>query len=494
MSNTVQKNSSISANYIYNLIYDVLVLIVPLITTPYISRVLSPDSIGIYSYTYSIIMYFTAFVVSGTKSYAIKRIARSTDKEEATLVFWDIFIFRALSGILALYVYYGYVFLFAENKTVAVIQSFYIIAVIFDISWFFQGVENFKTIIFRNLVIKVISLIAIFALVKDNGDLLIYIISLSGLTLVGNLTLWGYLPKYLTKVSISKLRPFTGIKEIMVLFIPTLALQIYSAIDKTMLGAITNKMTENGYYEQTNKIIGAALTAITSLSIVGLPRISALFAEKEYDSIKRCMENSYRFVFFLSFPMIFGICGISDILIPWFLGDAYSRCIPLLCISSLLFLIIGLSNITGFQYLVATDRQNIYSVSIVAGTVINVLLNRLLIPSLLSFGAALASVISEACVLAIQLSYVTAVKHEFNVPQLFKESWKYFFSGAFMFAVIYLLKSVLPDGFVGLCVLIALGISVYMILLLILRDSMTINFIKRQIICRLFKGRNNTTK
>lgn len=493
MSNTVQKNSSISANYIYNLIYDVLVLIVPLITTPYISRVLSPNSIGIYSYTYSIVLYFTAFVALGTKSYAIKKIARDETKTDISLDFWNIFLLRVATGLTALIIYYLYVFLKAENKTVAIIQSFYIIAVIFDISWFFQGVENFKTIIFRNLVIKVISLIAIFALVKDNGDLLIYIISLSGLTLVGNLTLWGYLPKYLTKVLVSKLRPFTGIKEIMVLFIPTLALQIYSAIDKTMLGAITNKMTENGYYEQTNKIIGAALTAITSLSIVGLPRISALFAEKEYDSIKRCMENSYRFVFFLSFPMIFGICGISDILIPWFLGDAYSRCIPLLCISSLLFLIIGLSNITGFQYLVATDRQNIYSVSIVAGTVINVLLNRLLIPSLLSFGAALASVISEACVLAIQLSYVTVVKHEFNVCELFGKSWKYVVSGVLMFVILLLSKRFFASNFSGLAILVFLGVFTYIILLVIFRDTMVIDFIRQRILKRISKKDSDKT-
>ena len=170
MNNKLQKRASVKANYIYNLMYDILALIVPLITTPYISRVLTPESIGIYSYTYSIIMYFTAFVVLGTKSFAIKRIARAQNKEEASIVFWNVFILRVLSGISALAVYYAYVFLKAENKTIAIIQSFYIIAVIFDISWFFQGVENFKTIIFRNLIVKIISLAVIFTFVKEKGD------------------------------------------------------------------------------------------------------------------------------------------------------------------------------------------------------------------------------------------------------------------------------------------------------------------------------------
>lgn len=487
MNNKLQKRASVKANYIYNLMYDILALIVPLITTPYISRVLTPESIGIYSYTYSIIMYFTAFVVLGTKSFAIKRIARAQNKEEASIVFWNVFILRVLSGISALAVYYAYVFLKAENKTIAIIQSFYIIAVIFDISWFFQGVENFKTIIFRNLIVKIISLAVIFTFVKDNGDLLIYVFSLSGLTLLGNLTLWGYLPKYLTKVKVSVLCPFEGIKEIMILFVPTLALQIYSAIDKTMLGAITSQMAENGYYEQSGKIISAALTAITSLSIVGLPRISALFAEKEYRKVSECMQSSYRFVFFLSLPMMLGICAVSDILVPWFLGSSYSSCIMLLCVLSALFVIIGLSNITGFQYLVATDRQSVYSFSIVVGTAANILLNWLLISKLLSLGAAIASVISEAIVLIIQLSYIIIIKKEFSFREFFGKSYRYLIGSILMFICIHCLKQYLPVGFAGICISVVIGIIIYIISLIIMKDDMVIDFIKQQILDRFFK-------
>lgn len=484
MNNTLQKKASVKANYIYNLTYDILILIVPLITTPYISRVLTPESIGIYSYTYSIIMYFSAFVALGTKSYAIKQIARAETKDTASLIFWNTFILRLLSGISALTVYYAYVFLKAENKTVAIIQSFYIIAVIFDISWFFQGVENFKTIIFRNLVVKIISLVVIFTCVKDNGDLLIYVFSLSGLTLLGNLTLWGYLPKYLIKVKISELRPFKGIKEIIILFIPTLALQIYSAIDKTMLGALTSRMSENGYYEQSSKIISAALTAITSLSIVGLPRISQLFAEKEYKKVNESMRNSYRFVFFLSLPMMLGICAVSDILVPWFLGSSYSSCIMLLCVLSALFVIMGLSNITGFQYLVATDRQSVYSFSIVVGTVVNILLNWLLISKLLSLGAAIASVISEVLVLIIQLFYIIIIKKEFSLGEFFGKAWRYLFGSVLMFIFICFLKKGLPAGFIGVSISIAVGIIVYIISLILMKDEMVIDFIRQQIINR----------
>lgn len=490
MSNNPEKKASIKVNYIYNLVYDVLALIVPLITTPYISRVLEPESIGVYSYTYSIIMYFTAFVALGTKSYVIKRISRAESKKQASVDFWCVFALRAIAGFLALTVYYLYVFTKAESKTVSLIQSIYIVAVVFDISWFFQGMENFKTIIFRNLILKILSVIVIFTFVRDNGDFFIYVISLSGLTLAGNLTLWGYLPKYLTKIKFCDIKPFTGIKEIMILFIPTLALQIYSAIDRTMLGAITNEMAENAYYEQSNKIINAALTAITALSIVGLPRISALYAKKEYVKVSESMQGSYRFVFFLSLPMAAGLCAVSDVLVPWFLGNTYNSCIPILCVMSVLFVFIGLSNITGLQYLVATDRQTVYSISIVSGTVINILLNWFLINRFLSLGAAAASVISEAIVLIIQLSYII-YKKEFTFREVFGKAWRYLLGSIIMFCIISGIKQILPVGFTGLFASVVIGAIIYMVSLIIMKDDMIIKFITHQIIHRFIRKKKS---
>ena len=328
----MQKKASVKRNYIYNLIYDVLILIVPLITTPYVSRVLAVESVGLYSYTYSIILYFTAFVALGTKSYAIKQVARAENRQEISRVFWNTFSLRLVVGLFALTVYYGMVCIIGENKEVSLMQSIYIIAVIFDISWFFQGKENFKIIIFRNLLIKVFSVISIFAFVKDNNDLLIYVLALSVPTLLGNLSLWGYLRKYLVKISVFDIRPFTGFKEILVLFIPTLALQIYAAIDKTMLGVLTGSTLENGYYSQADKIVNLALTVVTTVSIVTLPRISSLFSKKEYEKVNSNMQTTYRFVMFISLPMMLGLCAISDILIPWFLGDKYQKCILLIYI------------------------------------------------------------------------------------------------------------------------------------------------------------------
>ncbi len=483
----MRKNASVKRNYIYNLIYDVLVLIVPLITTPYVSRVLAVESVGLYSYTYSIILYFTAFVALGTKSYAIKQVSRAENRQEISKVFWNTFSLRLLVGLFALAVYYGMVCIIGKNIEISLLQSIYIIAVIFDISWFFQGKENFKIIIFRNLLIKVFSVILIFAFVKDNNDLLIYVLALSVPTLLGNLSLWGYLRQYLVKINLFNIRPFTGIKEILVLFIPTLALQMYAAIDKTMLGVLTGSTLENGYYFQADKIVKLVLTIVTTISVVTLPRISSLFSKKEYDKVNSNMQTSYRFAMFISLPMMLGLCAISDILIPWFLGDKYQKCVILLYILSLLFPIMGTSNITGFQYLVATDRQNYYSFSIAAGTAMNILLNIILIPSLKSVGAALATVVAELFIMIIQLFYIVVSKKEFTFNQIFGKSWRYIISAVTMFFMIILLKKVSPTGFVGVLFAVILGIATYIVLLIFLKDDMVIDFIRLQIINKLFR-------
>lgn len=473
------KKLSVTKNYIYNVLYDLLVMIVPIVTTPYISRVLSVESIGLYSYTYSIVMYFTAFVVLGTKSYAIKLISRSNDKYSTSVIFWNVFSIRLISGILALVTYVVIIFFTAKNITVSLIQGIYIIGVIFDISWFFQGLENFRTIVLRNFIVKVISLIMIFGFVKDNDDLLIYIISLSLLTVVGNLSLWGYLPSCLVKVKLSNINPFMGFKEILVLFIPTLALQVYSATDKIMLGNFTKNLTQNGYYEQTNKIVMAALSVITSLGIVVLPRVSALFAQKDFKRINECMNLSYRFVLFLSIPMVVGLCAVSNIFIPWFLGQGYQECVILICIMSLLLIIIGLSNITGFQYLVATDRQNYYSFSIIMGTLLNIVLNVILIPKYFALGATIATVLSELVILFIQAVYVSAIKKEFSFLKIILQSWKYVLSSGIMFTTISAIKTLRLRGFWGVFVCVIIGIVTYVSFVIILKDRMVLDYLKK---------------
>lgn len=466
------KKPDLKINYIYNLAYEVLAIIAPLITTPYIARVLAVESIGIYSFTYSMTLYYTAFIALGTKSYAIKRIAQAKTDNDSSKLFFEVLSLRCMIGCISIIIYSGQTIIYAQNKNISFAQMLYLVACIFDISWFFQGKENFRIIVFRNAVIKILTIVLIFAFVRTNNDLFIYTLILSGLTLIGNLSMWFALPRYVNLIPVKEIRPFRGMKEILVLFIPTLALQIHAAVDKTMIGTIINNYAQNGYYEQAHKIVGILLTVITSLSIVALPHVSSLIAEKKQNEVTECMRKSFHFVLMTSIPMAVGLCGISDWVIPWFLGNQYMPCIEIVNILSILFFVMGMSNITGFQYLVAIDKQSIYSASIVAGTVVNILSNLILIPKYQAIGAALATVLSESVVLFIQLFYVITYKKLFSFKMVFGCTYKYIISAGVMFMCMLILKELLNGSFVNIVFVCILCSLIYFMLLILFKDSM----------------------
>lgn len=474
------KRKSIKLNYIYNLIYEILVILIPLVTTPYILKTLSVEGIGTYSYTYSIVVYFTVFAVLGTKSYAIRRIAeKQEDKKKTTVAFWDVFLLRLITSSISISVYYAYVCFYATNKVAALVQSIYIWAVIFDISWFFQGMEDFKKIIFRNVLVKLFTLLFIFTFVKNEDDLLIYMLGLSVLTIVGNLSVWVYLPQYLVKVKIKEIRPFRNFKEVLILFIPNIAIQIYTVMDKTMIGMIAPDMQENGYYEQSEQIVKAALTVITSLSVVMLPRISNKYSGHEKTAVKRYMEQSYRFVFLLAFPMMFGLISLSGMIVPWFLGTEYMDCVTLINVLSILFVSIGLNNITGVQYLVGTKKQNVYSLTIVCGAVVNFCLNLLLIPHLYSLGAAIASVIAESLIAVIQLVYIYKKDCILDFYAIGKAAIKYLSAAVVMYGVLFVVRTRLESTFIETVLALILGTGVYFTALLVMRDEIVMEIVKK---------------
>ena len=273
-------NKKIKINYIFNTSYQIFAIIVPLITTPYISRVLNAEGIGIYSYTYAIIKYFMIIAALGVGGYGVREIGKvQDDYEKRNIKFWNIFLFKFILSALMLISYILYVFLFANNKCIAYAQSFYLIHVMFDISWFFQGIEDFKKVTIRNFLIKILNIIFIFCFVKSESDLFLYVIGLSLFTTIGTMSMWVNINKYIDKPDLTKIKLFDDYKIILQMFFPTIAVQIFSIIDKTMIGLLSYSAVENGYYEQSLKIIDMSLTVITSLIAVMIPSIAKDFKE-----------------------------------------------------------------------------------------------------------------------------------------------------------------------------------------------------------------------
>lgn len=474
---------SIKKNYLYNLIYQILTIIIPIITAPYLARVLGVKGTGVTSYTLSIVSYFIIFGSIGVSSYGQREIAMNRDdKNKCSKLFWELFLLKLFTSVLSIL---GYIFLIVSSTKYNVIYfilTLNILASIFDISWFFQGFEEYKFISIRNIIIKTLFTISIFVFVRNKNDLNLYIL-LNGLSLlISSLSLWIRLPKMINKISLKKINVFSHLKNSLIYFLPQIATQIYTMLDKTMLGIITKGEIENGYYEQAYKIITMSLTVITSLNTVMSPRMSYLYKEKKHDEIKEKLFKSLQFTFFLGVPMMFGIACTSYGVVDWFFGSGYEKVKLLLVVFSPIVIIIALSGCLGGQYLTPCGKRLQSAGALWVGAIINFLLNLILIPKYASLGAAISSVIAE---LIITILYFVLSKKYVDIKKMLKKFYKYFIASILMSIVILFLYHILKISILSTVIEIITGIIVYILVLLILKDDMIyyfLNLIKRKVL------------
>lgn len=467
----MENKKNITKNYIYNLIYQILTIILPIITTPYLSRVLGADGIGIYGYTLSIVTYFTLIGALGISKYGQREIAYvQNDKENRSRVFWELNIIRIFTISITLLIFWLAFCLKGEYVTYYRILLLELIAVLLDITWFFQGIEDFKKVVIRNIIIKLISVILIFVLVKKSEDLIKYFYIYALSNFLGNGTLWINIKKYVRMVKINFRDLKKHIKPMISLFIPQIATSIYTVLDKTMLGILENNISEVGYYEQSQKIIKIALTFVTTMSVVMLPRISNVYAKGETEKIKEYMEKSFNFNWFLSIPIIFGIIAISKNFVPWFYGSGYEKIIGLLIYTSPIILFIAFSTTIGSQYLISVKKQNIQTIAVGIGAIVNVILNFILIPKLKSVGAVIATVIAEFLIVITETIYVIN-NGNMKLKYIFKGSYRYIFAGIIMCICTYLISTQMPIGVIYTICQILIGIVIYIGVLLICNDE-----------------------
>ena len=313
-----------------------LSLITPLITAPYISRVLGSSGVGIYSYTNSIVTYFTLFAALGTASYGQREIAmHRNDSKASSKLFWEIEFLSITTTAVSLIIWLIWICVSTQYTAVYGVLTLSVLAVAFDISWYFGGFEKFKYIVIRNTVVKITGIALLFLFVKKETDILLYVCIMAATGLIGNISMWTYLPKLLSKVDFKTLHPFkVHLKQTFLYFIPTIATSVYTVLDKTMIGAITNSEELNGYYEQATKIIRMVESLLFSLNTVMVSRQSYLFAEGKTDEIKEKIDKSFEFLFALAVPFMFGIWGVAENFVPWFFGNGYKPVVMLLYLMS----------------------------------------------------------------------------------------------------------------------------------------------------------------
>ncbi len=454
-------------NYLYNVVYQILLLLVPLITVPYIARVLGPELVGINSYTNSWMTFFMLVGQMGIALYGNREVAYHRDDPiDRSRIFWGIEMLQGMTILIALGAYLAAVLLFSTTfKQYFLLQSFWIIAAGLDVSWYFMGMENFQRIVFRNMLVKLVSVALIFLIVKGQNDLGKYIALLGLSSLVGNLTLWPYLRKEIKWVPISTWHPFKHFYPALLLFIPTITTQVYLVVNRLMLGRMSTQ-NQLGQFQNTDQIIKVVLAVATASGQVMLPHIANKFSKGDVKGIRESLYNSFDFITAIAVPMMFGIMAIARPFAPWFLGRQYNAAGTLMMFEAPVILFIAWSNVTGTQYLMPINRTKEYTVSVTVGAVVNIIANLFLIALWGAKGATLATDISEFAVTAIQLF---CIRGTIERRKLFKHSWKYLISGGLMFIVVYRLAMIISMTIVNLALEMFVGAAVYLLGVILLK-------------------------
>lgn len=462
-------------NYLYNISIQIFLIIIPIVTTPYISRVIGAELIGIRSYTYSIFTWFSLASCLGLSTYGLREIAFvKNDTEKRSVVFFELIYVKIFLSIITILFYV--IFLICEKQNI-VIYSIYIIdlvANLFDITWFYQGVEEIKTVAIKNFFVKIIFIILLFLLVKNQSDFYIYLVIYSLSLLLGNLSFWPNLKKYINIKPIKfNFNTFIHhLKYCFQFFIPMIAYSLYTVLDKTMIGILTSSNLQNAYYEQSQTIVKLSTTIVLSMNTVIAPRMASLIKDNREISSK--LFKSLQVNMLLSIPISFGVYAISSDFVPWFFGNEFYDVINLLKILSLIPIFMGLSTCITTIYLNIINKQNLDILSMFVSSIINIILNFLLIPQFLSMGAVFASVVAEICSAAMHIYFI---KNTINLKNLFKIFFKYLILGLIMCIVVVQISYILESNILTTFIEIFFGALIYLILLIIVKDRIIIDFI-----------------
>ena len=453
-------------NYLYNVFYQLFILIVPLITMPYISRVLGPTGSGINYLTSANTQYFILLGSLGITLYGNRQIAYLRDnKQRVSQAFWEIFLLRCLTTLVALSSFYIFVYFNHTYQWAYLIQSILIIATALDISWFFMGVENFKVTVSRNMIVKIFSILFIFTLVKTKNDVIIYIFILSLSQLLGNLTLFPYLRHYINWPQWRQLQIWQHLRPSLALFLPQVAMQIYLIVNKTMVGWLVS-VKATGFYTYSDNTIRAVLTLGTSLATVMMPRVANTFIHGDIKQVNKYTQLSFDFASAVAVPLMFGIAAVSLKFVPSFLGADYSPVAYLMIIETLLILPVTWASIIGNQYLIPLGRNRTYTNSVLLGALVSIVLN---VPLILLFQTQGAMITSVVCEFAVAFYQLHAIRQELPLRVLFNEFWKYLFAGLIMFVIVFYLHLHWKFTLLTFFVEIAAGIFIYLAGLLILK-------------------------
>ena len=452
-------------NYLYNLSYQILTIILPIITVPYVTRIFTSEALGNYIFYNSIVSYFSLFAMLGIGVYGTKQIAAASD---VSSTFWNIYAIQLIASILSIFVYIIVVFSIPQMEgIVPLIVGITLFANMMDISWLFSGKEDFKKITIRNVVIRVIGVISIFTFVKSSDDLYLYVFLIVIFDFLGQFVMWVPAKKFIKRPSFNTRIMKKNLHPIVLLFLPQVAISLYVVLDRTLLGLL-GSYSDVGIYEQGQKLVSILLKVVSSLGVVMLPRVANLLSERRDKEAQNMVKFSFILYNLIIFPMIFGLIAVNEVFVKLFLGQNFQDVKYVLYVIVLNIMFVGWTNILGYQVLVVRNKNKEFMLSTTIPAFVSVAVNVAVIPFFGYIGASITSVVVEILVFAIQWYYSRNI---INKNLLFnKDLAKIICSSLVMFGAVMLCKMILGlDGIIGLIIYLAVGGISYLGMIFLLK-------------------------
>lgn len=461
---------SLAKNSTFNAVYTILNLLFPLVTSVYVSRVLLPEGVGRVAYAQSVVSYFVILASLGLPNYGLREIARVKEKSEVkNKLFTELLIVNAISTSIALVAYIVLVMVIQSLKSqlcLFVACGSLIFLNYFNIDWFYQGEEEYVFIVCRSILIKLLSLVALFLFVRQQSDYIVYA-WISSIALGGNYIFNIIHSRKYVKLTFKNIDIKPHIKPIVIMTVGVLLSSIYGKVDTTMLGMMSGNRN-TGLYTNGLKIVDMVITTSTAITAVFMPRLSFYF-EHDKRKFTELIRTGNNILSFITFPLAVGLFVIAPKAIELLFGNEFVGSVPIIRILCILIVIKGFGNLLCFQLVMCTGNEKERIPATFFGSLSNVIMNAVLIPIAAGTGAAAASVVSESIVNGYQLFKMQKkVDIQFDKGVLLKS----IFSSTVMGIICYFVGKIEMSLLLSTVLTVLCGIFTYLLMNAALKNSM----------------------
>lgn len=459
-------------NSFYNVCYKLLNIIFPLVTSIYVARILMADSIGKVAAAQNIVSYFTMIATMGIPVYGVKAIAQyRIGSKEAESTFFELFTVNAVLSVLSSIGYYLLITLssyFDGKEILYYVTGINVLFNVLNVDWYYQGIQEYKYITIRSFFVKLLSLVALVLLVKKESDYILYAFISSAALVANYLFNIIRIRRFIHKPEIESLNIRKHISHVLMLFVSSIAIEIYVLADITMLDYMTNSSIV-GYYTVSMKVIRVIRNVVAAISAVFLPQLSYSYNNKDNKTFMHLANRGISILLTLSIPCALGLFMIADDFVIVFYGEGYIQSINTIKILSFSIISVALSNFLGTQLLVTIGREKITTLSTICGAFLNITLNYFLIAKLSHNGAAIASMLTEMLVMFIQVIMIRKyLKLRFPL-------WKPLISSFTMCLFVFVIRQFFDSPIIRLILSCSVGAGAYIAVAYMIKDAVVID-------------------